>query len=173
MNLVGFDVGRPTRTVTVFVSSGDDAQVLRDRVSALGQLFNEQLNQVSSSIQIHIDRWEHTAAQRAPGGQVNALFVERAKNSDLTLVLLIGRIGPGTRAEIDAVKNEQKPMLSILWFKPENEEDVDQELRQFVEAMKEENFLNVLGPWKGDDGWLGLIRIVLALVLAAANRVQT
>ena len=105
------------REYTIFVSSGDDALSLRNRVTALiEEVFSPLLRRMGLPFRLQVERWEREPAQRAPGGNPNAIFVEKARQSDLTLVLLRDRLGPGTREEIEGIADREDVELSILWF---------------------------------------------------------
>lgn len=99
----------------VFVSSGDDAVDLRNRVDGLiRNAVNPEL--ATHQIQFAADLWEQKAPRRLFGREtVDDEFVKRAVRSDLVMTLLLARLGNGTRKEIEAVLRSPTE-LKLLWF---------------------------------------------------------
>lgn len=99
----------------VFVSSGDDAVELRNRVDGLIR------NAVDPGLAAHqirfdADLWEQKPPRRLSGREtVDDEFVRRALNSDLVMTLLLAKLGNGTKKEIEAVLNSPTE-LKALWF---------------------------------------------------------
>src|SRR5256885_13369168 len=92
---------------TLFLSSSDQAATrkLRRRVKALvDDVVGPQLRRFpEAEVSLAVDMWEREAAQKAPkGGKVNDLFVELARASALTLVLILDELRPGTKEELEA-----------------------------------------------------------------------
>src|SRR5687767_69770 len=87
----------------VFVSSGDDAVELRNRVDGLiRNAVNPELS--SHEIRFDADLWEQKAPRRLFGLEtVDDEFVQRAVDSDLVMTLLLARLGRGTKKEVEAV----------------------------------------------------------------------
>jgi hypothetical protein len=99
----------------VFVSSGDDAIELRNRVRGL---ISNSLNPglASYKVRFEADLWERQPPRRLFGREtVDDEFVERAANSDLVMTLLLARLGKGTKKEIKAVLKSETE-LKALWF---------------------------------------------------------
>src|SRR5688500_2019453 len=82
----------------VFISSGDEASVMKERVKRLiEEWINKQLLHGLWQLDLPVLDWRDIAAQRAPaGGRTNDLFVEHARRSSVTIVLLFDRVPPGT-----------------------------------------------------------------------------
>src|SRR5665213_512229 len=89
------------RMYRIFLSSGDDASTLRDRVERLVQnAINPSLLQSGANIRLEVDRWEVTAASRTRGANTNQQFVDRAREAHVTMALLLETLGNGTREEL-------------------------------------------------------------------------
>src|SRR6266849_9769774 len=104
------------RTYRIFLSSGDDARALRDRVDRIvTDSINSQLLEAGEKVRLEVDRWERTAPQRAePDRQTNDRFVQRALDSNVTITLLLEQLGEGTRAELEAVLDTDKEIRRAL-----------------------------------------------------------
>jgi len=155
-----------THTATIFLSSGNDAARLRDRVDLLVRTISTQFKNASSPFRFEIDRWEDHAPQRAATENLNDEFVRCAKKSHLTLVLLLDEVRPGTREEIEGVLSETNTQLAVLRFKEtDGDELADDDLRKFLEANKGKFlYKEVLGP--DSDEALEAIMMVLGQVVA-------
>jgi len=125
------------RTYRIFLSSGDDARALRDRVDRIvTDSINSQLLEAGEEVRLEVDRWERTAAQRIePGRHTNDLFVQRALDSNVTITLLVEQLGKGTRTELEAVLDADK-QISALWFVP-RDSSPDGEVADFLSAHQE------------------------------------
>jgi hypothetical protein len=155
-------MGRSTDTYTIFVSSSDEAKVLRQRAGTIVDLFNRQLAQARSPIRLETDLWEDTSAHKVPAGKVNDEFVRRALESDLTIVLLMKELRPGTKAELNAVMDDDSTELAVLWFKPKSGKTGKNLLAQIKRFKNDKRvFINEFGDWESDDAWLGLFRAIL------------
>jgi hypothetical protein len=160
------DLGRMIR---IFLSSGDDAAGLRDRVEKLvNEAINPPLREAGSDIRLEVDRWEVTPAQRTRGDATNEQFVERARQAHLTLALLIDRLGQGTRDEIEAVL-EAEEEISALWFIARNEHP-DSEVARFLEDHKEDLYHDKTGRPDSDDSWVGITRVLMTAVLTGLQQ---
>jgi hypothetical protein len=157
---------RTTHMTTIFLSSGSDAIHLRNRVDLLVRTISTQFQAARSPYRFEIDRWEDHAAQRAPTDNLNDIFVQCAKDSHLTLVLLLNEIRPGTREEIEGVLSEENAQLAVLRFKKnDNDELADKELQKFLlDNRSKLLYKEVLGP--DSDEALAAIIAVLARVVA-------
>jgi hypothetical protein len=156
----------------IFLSSGDDAADLRDRVEALvHDAINPQLLEAQMQIRLEVDRWEKTAAQRAhPGKNTNDLFVQRALESNLTMALLQDRVGDGTREELEAALAAETE-VSALWFVPRDSEP-DSEVARFLTPHKQTLYYDKTGAPDSDESWLGITRILFGMVLTALGQRQ-
>jgi hypothetical protein len=160
-------IGQPSSTLTyrLFLSSGDDALALRDRVESLVQkVITPQLREAEFKLRIEIDRWEQTASQKTPGGQsTNDRFVARAASAHLTLALLLDRLGQGTREEIEAALASGTE-VSALWFIG-RAENADSEVASFLGDERENLLHERTGKPDSDESWHGILKILFALVL--------
>ena len=156
----------PTRpTYRIFLSSGDDATALRQRIDDLIiEAVNSQLLQANVNLRLEVDRWERTAAAtNNPGESTNEQFVKRAVESQLTLALLRSRIGQGTREEIEAALEAEQP-VSVLWFVPRKSRPRSQ-VAAFLESKQEHLYFDKTGRPDEEASWHGIVRVLLRLVL--------
>jgi hypothetical protein len=155
-------------TYTVFVSSGDDVQELRGRIKRLTQLLSEQLHLAGSGVSLRPILWEDVVAQTGQT-RLNEVFVELARSSHLTIVLLQCEVRPGTQEELEAVLEEGDIQVAVLRFIPDGGcESVDPVI-EFLEDRKDDFVLyNSWGPAESDDGWFALARVLFSLVIALA-----
>lgn len=160
-------IGPPTSQATyrIFLSSGDDAADLRDRVDDLVvAAINSQLLEAQIDLRVEVDRWERTAAKlNEPGETTNDQFVRRALDSDLTLALLLRRLGDGTRGELEAALEADKE-VSALWFVPRRS-NPRSEVARFLDPKKERLTWDKTGKPESDESWHGIVRVLLRLVL--------
>jgi hypothetical protein len=155
------------RTYRIFLSSGDDARSLRDRVDAIvNDAINPQLLDANADVRFEVDRWERTAAQRnEPGETTNERFVRRALKSNVTLSLLLDRIGAGTREELAAVLDTDG-QVSALWFVAKDA-DPQTEVSEFLRPNRERLYYDKTGPPESDDSWVGIIRVLTGVLVEA------
>lgn len=156
----------------IFLSSGDDLGNWRDRAEQLIYLATQQLMQEGISCRLLTDRWEHTAAQRAPNGGVNQLFVDRALASTLTIVLLGSHIWPGTREELEAVINESDSLtqLAVIWFEVDSPpSDTAIEVAEYLKASSAHDRLlyERTGAPNSDKAWFSVSRVIVRSVISA------
>lgn len=166
-----------SNTYTLFLSSADDDETkkLRSRVKQLvDDVIDPQLRggYREAGVRLALDMWEREAAQRAaPGRSVNDLFVERAKASQLTVVLLLDEIRPGTREELDAALAQLGVQVAVLVFeRPDGPLDAAklQELKDYMDTLRNEIFYDDrCGEPDSDEAWLSLVRTLLAFTLGA------
>jgi hypothetical protein len=160
----------PVPTLRIFISSGDDAAELRERVAGLiEKAVNSQLRDLDIDLQLKVDRWEDTAADTNDTGErTNERFVKRALKRDLTLALLLRQLGPGTREEIEATLNAGKE-LKVLWFVPKRSKPKSQ-VSKFLEPLGERIYYDKTGKPEDDESWHGIVRVLLQIVLGELRR---
>jgi hypothetical protein len=160
----------PVPTLRIFISSGDDAADLRERVAGLiEKAVNSQLRQLDIDLQLQVDRWEDTAPETNQAGErTNERFVQRALDCDLTLALLLKKLGPGTREEIEATLNAGKE-LKVLWFVPKRSKPRSQ-VAKFLEPLGERIYYDKAGKPEDDESWHGIVRVLLQIVLGDLGR---
>jgi hypothetical protein len=160
-------LGAPTSQATyrIFLSSGEDATDLRDRIDDLVvKAINSQLLEADIDLRIEVDRWERTAAKsNEPGESTNAQFVRRALKSDLTLALLIRKVGDGTREEIEAALEADKE-VSALWFVARSSKP-SSDVAKFLTPNRERLTWDKTGNPKSEESWHGIVRVLFRLVL--------
>jgi hypothetical protein len=157
-------------TFRIFISSGDDAAELRERVAGLiDKAVNSQLSQLGISLRLEVDRWEHTAPDTNETGETtNERFVKRALDCDLTLALLMSKLGPGTREEIEATLAAGKE-LKVLWFVPRRSRPRS-EVARFLEPLGGRIYYDKTGKPEDDESWHGIVRALLQIVLGELRR---
>lgn len=164
-------LGPPIRppTYRVFLSSGDDASVLRNRVDALvTEAINSQLREAGVNLRLEVDRWERTAAaSNNPHESTNDQFVRRALESNLTLALLISKMGEGTREEIEATLDAEQT-VSVLWFVP-RDSNPNSQVADFLKPNRGRLYYDKTGRPEDDASWHGIVRVLFQVVLAGLN----
>jgi hypothetical protein len=155
------------RMYRIFLSSGDDARDLRDRVQRLVyDAINPSLLQSGANVRLEIDRWEVTAAARTRGTHTNEQFVQRAREAQVTMALLLQTLGDGTREELQAVLDETEEELSALWFIHKHEKP-DSEVAQFLDSNRQRLYFDKTGPPDDEESWIGVTRVLMQTVLEA------
>lgn len=155
-----------TREIRIFLSSGDDASALRDRFERVVREVDEQFS-MRSDLRFRVVRWESVPAQKAPDGNVNALFVNMARDSHLTVVLLLDQIRPGTLEEMEAVLTESDVQLAVLWFRAGPDEAPA--LQEFLEKHRARLLYNATGPPDSEEAWLTMVRIITSVIVDAIS----
>ncbi len=160
----------PRPTYRIFLSSGDDAAGLRERVKGLvEEAVNSQLMQLGMDLRLELDIWERTAPEtNEPGESTNQRFVKRALDSNLTLALLLAKLGPGTREEIEATL-EAGQELKVLWFVPRRSRP-QSEVASFLEPLSGRLYYDQTGNPDDDESWHGIVRTLLRIVLLELSR---
>lgn len=160
------------RTYRIFLSSGDDAVALRERIDQLiSEAINSQLIDANADLRIEIDKWERTAAtSNNPDESTNDRFVAKALDSDLTLALLLDKIGNGTKEEIEATLDAKKP-VSVLWFVPRNSQP-NTPVAKFLAPKRDLLYWDKTGRPEDDASWHGIVRIALSVVLSGLTEPQ-
>jgi hypothetical protein len=155
-----------TREYSVFLSSGEDAHELRELVHALvDDVVNQELKLAQSKVRLSVTAWDRVAAGRALEGEtVNDRFVRLARQSSLTLCLLIASLGQGTREEIEAVLDTDDVELSILWFVQRSDPWPECEVSEFLQTVKDVLQFEWAGP---PDRLLAAVPIVRVLLHTA------
>ena len=163
---------KDTKTFTLFLSSGSDAAELRDRVEEVVQIVSKQFAEGGSPLRFEVDRWESTAAQKAPqGAGVNEIFVQRVRNSHLTLVLLFNEIGPGTLEEIEAALEAKVVQLAVLWFDTVEQKELSLgalAVKAYLDSHRQQIlYTRITQPADSREAWLEIIRVVSSLIAGA------
>jgi hypothetical protein len=166
--------GAFVRKYNIFLSSSDELSAVRQSIDELvNSVINAVLDQNGYDINIYVDMWEHTAAQRAPGSHVNQLFVDRALASNLTLVLLQDRLGDGTAEEFGEVlsADEPRPELAVIWFRPSEtaEEAETDRIRATLDGCAD-SILQIRPPNSelpfSPAAWMHIFRVLLDFLLS-------
>lgn len=152
---IGSAINQPT--FRIFLSSGDDAADLRDRVDGLViEAVNSQLMHANINLRLEVDRWERTAAaSNNPNESTNDQFVKRALDSNLTLALLLKKVGKGTEEEIEATLEAEKS-VSALWFVPRKSRPRS-EVAKFLEPQREHLYYDKTGKPEENESWHGIV----------------
>ncbi len=160
--------GPRPQELTIFLSSGDDALEARDCIEGLVErVFNPQLRRTNAPFRFAVERWEREAAQRnEPGEGTNDRFVRMAREADMTVALLLERLGSGTREELQAVLDETNRQIKPLWFVAPHthpESDVATFLEEHADMLLHEK----LGEIGSTESWEGIVKVLLARTLDA------
>jgi hypothetical protein len=79
------------------------------------------------------------------------------------LALLLKKLGPGTREEIEATLDAGKE-LKVLWFVPKRSKPRSQ-VAKFLEPLGEQIYYDKTGKPEDDESWHGIVRVLLQIVL--------
>src|SRR5262245_27776022 len=116
-----------TAEYTLFLSSSDqtETKALRRRIKSLiDDVYSPQLRDNDERARLAVRMWERAAAEQAPPGETtNERFVRMARESSLTLVLILDELRDGTREELEAAIDEPDTQLAVLSFRPRGEVD--------------------------------------------------
>lgn len=160
---IGAPISQPT--YRIFLSSGQDAADLRDRVDGLVRdSINSQLLEAEIDLRVEVDRWERSLAKKNnPGENLNDQFVKRALRSNLTLALLLDELGGGTREELEATLAAERE-VSALWFIPQ-QSSPDSPVAKFLGEKRRGLLYSKTGEPDSHDSWSGIVRVLFALIL--------
>lgn len=154
------------RTYRIFVSSGDDASELRERVRRLvANVFNPSLIEHRAPVRLETDMWERTSAQRSGEEGTNALFVGRARHAHAVLSLLIDELRSGTRAEIEACLRDDEIQVCILWFIEQGATEPENEVADFLNSIRDQIYYDKTGLPHSQESWEGILRVLLMFVI--------
>lgn len=165
-------LGAPGHIYRVFISSSNDASDVRRRLRGLiDDVFNPALMQGGWPFVLHADMWERTAAKKVAGKNVNEQFVDRALESNLTIVALIDHLRGGTKQELEAVLAKGEVELSVLRLSAKPREKAAKDsVGKYLTSIQDKIFYYSLtdqGP-DSEDAWFEIVRQLLSLVLTAA-----
>ena len=162
--------GLPVSEYTVFLSSANDALELRSRVEGLFENAVQPILKLSGAdVRFYLDTWHKSEPRRLEEGEtIDDEFVDRAVASNLTLTLLVERLGPGTIKEIEAVLDSGTE-ISMLWFINRDEEQPDTDLGRFMSELEERDLVRYTPAGRPDtkESWEAIVRTLLAAIFAA------
>lgn len=156
----------------LFLSSSDEVAAQRRRVRGLiNEAFNPQLERTSSAY-IALIQWEDVVPQRAPDEDVNAIFVERAVESHMTLVLLQDHFGDGTKEELEAVIDKPDVQLSVIRFAPDPGQSraVPDRIAEFLAPHRRKLLYDETGEQQSDAALHSIVRALFAMALSAYEK---
>jgi hypothetical protein len=155
----------------VFISSADEAMTYRNRVQDLiTKSLDSQLSYRGWAEHFPVWRWEEIAATTVPaGGKSNDLFVQKARESSVTIVLLRDSLRPGTREELLAVKDDPDVELKVLWFPRRFRASFGStEVQRFLFSADAKGiYHNRLQPADSDVAWQRLFANIVDMLLLA------
>lgn len=159
-----------TPRYTVFVSSGDDALKLRDRVSGLiEKAINPILAQHEIDIRLEADLWDRDEPRRlGPGETIDDQFVKRAVASNLVMTLLLDVLGSGTKKEIEAVMASDTE-LAALWF-VNRDEKPETPVSEYLKELQERVRYRKAGRPATNESWEAIVQVLLSAVLQAMKQ---
>jgi hypothetical protein len=160
------------RTYPIFLSSGEDAQALRNRVERVVQnCLNAQLSHRGWPIQFPIWRWEDVDARAATehDRSVNDTFVRMARESSVVIVLLRDELRPGTREELLAVKDDPDVDLKVLWFCTHGKfrRRRSTSVRTFLDSHRDTILYTRIDDEHGEEAWVAIMRNLVSTLLMA------
>lgn len=165
------------QSYNLFLSSSDEAETrrLRDRLQRLVyEVINPRLSEFEQAgVRLDIQRWEQTAPQRVAEGGVNQLFVEKARRSALTIVLLLDEIRAGTREEFEAAFGRSDSQVSVLIFDRPGGGDPAKatERDTYLTPYRDQVLYNDrCGDPDGDDAWIALVNTLLTFTFSAIQQ---
>ncbi len=162
--------GQLVSEYVVFLSSSNDAIEVRERVDGLiKNSVNPALKELGpGGARFYLEKWEHTEARRLnPGENFDDEFVEKATNSDLMMTLVVDRVGPGTRLEMEEVAKSDTE-IAALWFVRFGEQP-DTEAARFLNELQDAGILRYkqAGPIESEESWQAIVRVLIAAALEA------
>jgi hypothetical protein len=128
-----------------------------------------------AGVTLVVDMWERQAAQRVSGkSKVNDLFVQKARESHLTVVLLLDEIRSGTQEEFEGAVDEEDVQLAVLIFGRSGGADAEKlaSLRGYFAPYRDEILFNEIEGPDSDASWFGLFRTVTAFTLSALREAE-
>jgi hypothetical protein len=152
----------------VFLSSANEAMRFRNRVQDLvDKSLNTQLSFRGWPDQFPVWRWEEMASTTVPaGGRANDLFVQKARESSVTIVLLRDNLRPGTKAELMAVKDDPDVELKVLWFPRRRPRLAPSEVERFLLSEDAEGiYHHKLSRANSDVAWQRLCANLIDVLL--------
>lgn len=159
------------RVYPIFLSSGQDAEVLRDRVErVIHKCLNAQLSSRGWPIHFPVWRWEDVEARAAEEGKtVNDTFVQMARESSVVIVLLHDELRPGTRDELLAVKDDPDVDLKVLWFRKRRwlRPDRSSSVKDFLETHQDSILHSRIGHQDAEEAWIAVMRNLVSTLLKA------
>lgn len=161
----------------VFLSYGDEAMHLKKRiVRVLEEAINRQLSHVGARVHLPVWDWRDVPVGRAPdGGKINDRFVEMARTSSVTIVLLFDRMPPGTQEELLAVKDDKDVDLKVFWInRPRKLSSLRRptEVARFLNQHKNEFTYLELDDLDSERSWVRLVANVVSVLLKALSSEQ-
>jgi hypothetical protein len=159
---------------TLFLSSSDQPETkkLRKRVKTLiDDVISPELRRFpEAEVALVVDMWEREAPQKAPtGGNPNDRFVSLARESALTLVLILDELRNGTKEELEAALDETEVELAVLAFAPPKATPAEKlkALDDYFDKIKSEVLYDRRLSPNSDDAWFGLVKILVAFAIGA------
>jgi hypothetical protein len=158
------------RSYPIFISSAQDAEVLRDRVErVVNDCINKQLSMRAWHVQFPIWRWEDVEARAADRGEtVNDTFVQMARESSVVIVLLLDDLKPGTREELMAVRDDPDVDLKVLWFRRGRRLHLRQSsVEKFLNRHQDVILHTRIDGLDSEEAWVVVTRNLIATLLKA------
>lgn len=159
------------RSYPIFLSSGQDAEILRNRVErVIEDCLNKQLSFRGWPIHFPVWRWEDVEARAADRGEtVNATFVQMARESSVVIVLLHDDLRGGTREELLAVMGDPDVDLKVLWFRKRRGIRLRRgsSVKSFLEAHEDSLLHTRIDDRDGEEAWVAVVRNLVSTLLKA------
>lgn len=120
---------------------------------------------------IEVWDWRDMAAEKAPkDGKTNDLFVDKARESSATIVMLIDRMPPGTEEELLAVLDDDEVQLTVIWLNRRRRFAGlrrPSAVRQFLASYEDEFSYVEIRDLDSEDTWIKLTGNLVSLLLKA------
>jgi hypothetical protein len=151
----------------IFVSYGDEAKTLKARVKRIIEdAFARQLSIGGWPIELVVWDWRDMAAGRAPaGGKTNDRFLRLARESSVTIVMLLKRMPPGSAEELVEAAEDDEIDLKVFWLREGG--DDSSEVALFLKAHQNDFAYVEFTDLNSEDTWVKLIANMVAVLLMA------
>lgn len=158
----------------MFISSGDDAARVRDRLeTVITKVVNSQLHEERLTLRLEAVRWEDLAARRnAVQEGTNEAFVRLAVGSSVMVAILLDTVGEHTKEEIEAVLSAPEVELKVLWFPQPGSDGRSAAARYLKQRRNDIRYNKIEGCDLSQDmlpdvGWYALIGNIISVLITA------
>jgi hypothetical protein len=151
----------------IFLSSESELMEQRD-------LFESMVKTVDAQFRLHedpdrpfvlvVERWEDDAPLKTPG-DARERYAQRAREANLTFVLLWKKLLPGTLMEIEAALEEDEVQLAVVWMQEPGAARSRSKLAKFLRENGHKFQYVVTGPPGSPEATCAMLRVI-ARVLA-------
>jgi hypothetical protein len=146
--------------------------LIRNRITELiYEVINPLLRDARIPYSVSCYKWTQEAAQKSPNGHTNELFLQKLRESDVVLVILLSQLRKGTYEEIQAALSLTEVELAILQFG--NIKGVgSRKVKQFLRDNEEDIFYHPSDDKDSDLAWQGILRVLLRLTFGSIEQLR-